>query len=195
MKNFLQIASGVNVAPLMLELHRQPELWNRNPARLSEHGPHRETCDIWLRYKDETENKKKKDYSNFGDEHDGVWYPAYYALPSAKPVIFTLMTAVSGERLGGVLLYKIPPGKKIYSHTDTGWHVDYYDKFNVYLQADPRTAFRYDNGEEIRAKSGDVYHFANNVNHEVVNQGTDDHIVLTVCIRIDKGGQSCLSAG
>jgi hypothetical protein len=193
MKNFLQIATGVQTAPLLLELQRQPELWDRNSARLTKNGPHHETHDIWLRYKDETENKKKGDYSNFSDPHDGVWYPAYYALQTAKPLIFNLMAAVQGERLGGVLLYKIPPGRKIHPHTDTGWHVDYYDKFNIYLQADAKTAFCYATGEEIRAKSGDVYYFVNNVEHEVINKGDDDHIVLTVCIRIDKGGKSCLS--
>lgn len=193
--NSLRLAQNVSVVNLMLELHRQPELWNRNPARLVAHGPHRETDDIWLRYKDETEHKKAGDYSHFADEHDAIWYPAYYALPACRPLIFNLMTAICGERLGGVLIYRIPPGKKIHPHVDSGWHVDYYDKFNVYLQADQRTAFVYENGEEIRAVSGDVYHFVNNITHTVVNTGLQDHIVMTVCIRIDKGGKSCLSHG
>jgi hypothetical protein len=105
------------------------------------------------------------------------------------------MTGFCGESLGGVLIYRIPPGKKIYSHVDSGWHVNYHDKFNIYLQADERTYFRYENGEEIRACSGDVFHFINNVKHEVVNEGGQDHIVMTVCIHLDKGGKSCLSHG
>lgn len=171
--------------PLLLEVQTKPELWNRNDARLSDNGPHHETSDIWLRYKDETENKQTGDYSNFGDPHDPIWYPAYYALPSSRRIIFDLMARVAGERLGGVLLYKIPPGKKIYPHVDTGWHVDYYEKFNVCLKTNPQSAFCYEN-ETMMVNAGDVHWFKNNVTHWVNNDGEDDHIVLTVCIRLDR---------
>lgn len=188
MKNFLKIASGWDVSPLLLELHRQPQLWDRNKARLSERGPHRETHDIWVRYKDETDNLVRGDYKDFGDPHDGVWYPAYYELPSLRPIIFKLMAMVEGERLGGVLLYSVPPGKRIYPHTDVGWHVDYYEKFNVCLQSNERAFFFYgkdetDPDEAMAAEPGDVHRFVNNVPHFVVNNGEDDHIVLTICIR------------
>lgn len=182
MKNYLKIASGIDVLPLLLELHRQPKLWDLNDARLSKHGPHSETHDIWLRYKDETENKTSGDYKNFADAHDGIWYPAYYALPSARSLIFGLMARVEGERLGGILVYSVPPGKHIYPHTDTGWHVDYYDKFNICLQSNPLAKFCYAE-EEMIAEAGDVHRFVNNVDHWVTNEGPSDHIVMTVCIR------------
>lgn len=190
-KNYLRIAQNIPVAALVLELHRHPELWNRNMARLSRGGPHHETDDIWLRYKDEAENKNSNDYSNFGDEHDPVWYPAYYALPAARALIFDLMAAVEGERLGGVLLYRVPPGKRIYPHSDKGWHAEYYDKFNIYLKADEDTAFKYENGEAIRAVTGDVYHFVNTIQHEVINESEEEQLVLTVCIRLDPGAGLC----
>lgn len=167
--------------PLLLELHRQPYLWDVNDVRLLEHSPHRETHDIWLRYKDETENKKTGDYSNFADAHDGVWYPAYYALQAARPLIFGLMSRVEGERLGGVLIYSIPPGKRIYPHTDVGWHVDYFEKYNICLQSNHKTRFIYAE-EEMIAAQGDVHWFVNNVEHQVVNEGDTDHLVMTVCI-------------
>lgn len=182
MKNFAKIAEGWDVTPVLLELHRQPHLWDRNKARLSDRGPHRETHDIWVRYKDEALNVKTGDYQDFGDPHDPVWYPAYYELPSLRPFIFSIMAMVEGERLGGVLLYSVPPGAKIHPHTDTGWHVDYYEKFNVCLQSNPKAAFFYE-GEVMTAKAGDVHRFVNNVPHWVENDGEDDHIVLTVCIR------------
>lgn len=183
MRNFLHLAEGLDVLPMMLEIHRQPELWNRNDARLSKAGPHWQSDDVWLRYKDETENKRSGDYSNFGDPHDPVWYPAYYSLPSARTLIFNLMQRVEGERLGGVLLYRLSPGKKILPHTDTGWHVDYYDKFNICLQSNPQAAFIYEDGEALVQRPGDVHRFVNNKPHSVVNDGNDDHVVLTVCIR------------
>lgn len=192
MRNFLKIAQGLNTMNLLLEMQRQPELWNQNPERLLPNGPHRETSDIWLRYKDK--RRAKADLSDFNDEHYGVWYPAYYALPTAGQMIHNLMAAVQGEAIGGVLIYKIPGRKRIYPHTDTGWHVEYFEKFNVYLQSEPSNVFHYPaSGEKLRAVTGDVFWFRNDVEHEVINDGQEDHIVMTVCIHIDKGGRSCLS--
>lgn len=167
-----------------MELHRQPQLWNRNDIRLTKIGPHHESDDIWLRYKDETENKKTGDYTNFSDPHDGVWYPAYYSLPSSRKIIFDLMRRVEGERIGGIFIYRLKPGNRIHPHVDTGWHVDYYDKFNVCLQSNPRAAFAYEDGEAFFQMPGDVHRFINTKPHYVINDGPDDHIVMVVCIRV-----------
>lgn len=178
--NFLKIAQGVEVMPLLLELNRQPQLWDRNKARLYETSPHRETHDIWVRYNDETQYKKTGDYTKFNDPHESVWYPAYYALPSLRKIIFSLMAGVEGERLGGVLIYNLPKGKQIYPHVDTGWHVEHFEKFNVCLQSD-RTRFCY-HGEEMVSHQGEVFRFRNDIEHWVLNEGEVDHLMLTVCI-------------
>lgn len=185
-KRFLKINSNIDITPLLLEILRQPNLWNRNDVRLSKLGPHHETFDMFLRYKDETENIEKKDWSNFGDEHDGKWYKTYDLLPSARKLIFHLMYQVNGERLGGIFIYKVPPGKKIHPHTDRGWHVDYYDKFNICLQTNEDTVFAYAD-EVMIAKEGDIHWFTNDSDHWVVNDGNTDHIIMTVCIRLDRG--------
>ena len=44
------------------------------------------------------------------------------------------MRRIEGERIGGILIYKVPPHCRILPHTDVGWHVDYYDKFNICLE-------------------------------------------------------------
>jgi hypothetical protein len=183
MKNYLKIAEHVDVGPLLLEVQRQPKLWDKNPARLNPQGPHAQTHDIWLRFKDETENAESGNYDSFKAPHVSVWYPPYYALPAARTLIFGLMSRVEGEILGGVLIYSIPPGARILPHIDHGWHVDYFEKFNICLQSNPQTRFIFRaNGEEMVAARGDVHHFFNNVEHEVVNDGQDEHIVMTVCI-------------
>lgn len=184
--NFARIAQGVDVQPIRYELERQPALWNRNPARLDQRGPHRETDDIWIRYNDEAKHKDKN-YAGFNDAHDSIWYPSYYLLPSLRNLIFNLMRAVEGERLGGVLIYRVPPGKQIYPHTDAGWHVEYFDKYNVYLQSDPRARFCFSDGTAIAATTGDVYWFRNDVEHAVVNESDEPLLVLTVCARVNKG--------
>jgi len=180
MNNFLKIAQGVDVMPLLLELNRQPHLWNRNKARLYETSPHRETHDIWIRYNNENGHKKTGDYSTFNDPHESVWYPSYYALPSLRKLIFPLMASVEGERLGGVLIYNLPKGKQIYPHVDTGWHVEHFEKFNICLQSH-KTRFCYQD-EEMISHPGEVHRFRNDVEHWVINEGDMDHLMLTVCI-------------
>ncbi len=184
--NFLKIASGVDVMPLLLDVQRQPELWNKNPCRLSERGPHYETQDMFLRYKDETENIKTGNWKNFSDPHFAEWNKTIDYLPHAKAMTFELMSRVRAEILGGVFLYKLQPGKKIHQHVDKGWHPEFYDKFNICLQSNPNAAFCYE-GEAMVQQAGDIHHFRNDVLHWVVNEGQEDHIVMTVCVRLDRG--------
>jgi len=184
--NFMQVASGVDVAPLLAEIVRQPELWNKNPCRLSRHGPHHETQDMFLRYRDETAFRETGDWSAFSDAHLGVWNQTIDYLPSALKLIFDLMAGVRAEVLGGVFIYKIPPGKQIYPHVDYGWHPAFYDKFNICLASNADTRFYYERGAFTQT-AGDVHWFRNTVEHGVINEGASDHIILTVCASIDRG--------
>ncbi len=190
MRNFLQIASGIDVTPLAMELARQPELWNVYAERLTVPGsPHRETDDIWLRYKDRTENAATGAYGNFADPHEAIWYPGFYKLPSARKLIFDLCARVESERLGGVLIYRVPAGKQIYVHEDKGWHPEYFDKFNIAVQSQPGCAFYYpEQGEAMKQVTGDVHWFRNTIPHGVVNESSDDQIILTVCVRTHASG-------
>ncbi len=187
MKNFLQIAEGIDVLPLLLEIQRQPELWDKNPARLSKRGPHHESHDIQLRSRDEADCLAEyAKWKHFSDEHIPVWYKNIDYFPSARKLIFDLMHRVQAEMLGIGLIYKVEPGKKVYRHVDKGWCPGYYDKFNLCLQSNPRAAFLYDD-EALVQRAGDVHHFRNDVPHRVANDGDCDHIILTLTMRCDRG--------
>lgn len=188
MKYFAPISAGVNVMPLLLDLQRQPHVWDKNPCRLSKHAPHHETQDIFIRYKDEREHIASGDWRTIVDPHIPVWYQSSDLLPGARAIALDLMAAVRGEMLGGVFIYKVEPGKRIHKHTDKGWHPEFYDKFNVCLQSNPDAAFVYDD-ERLVQRAGEVHWFRNDVDHEVVNEGTDAHIILTVCLRLDRGAR------
>lgn len=187
MKHFLQIASGVDVAPLIAAIDAQPELWDSHRERKESDGsPHARMSDIWIRYNDKA---RYKDRESFNAEHVPVWYPAWHALPELRPIIFGLMAAVDGEMLGGVLITRIPPGGGIAPHVDQGWHVEYYDKFYVSLRSDPGAEFWCDHGciaEALNPKVGDIWRFDNRKNHWVENNSSTDRVTLIVCIRTDK---------
>lgn len=178
-----------NPLPLLFEIKKQPELWNKNPCRLSKKGPHHETQDMFLRYKDEKENIESNDWSNFSNEHVPVWNKTIDFLPSARTLVFDLAGYLRSEMIGGVFIYKVEPGKQIYTHVDKGWHAEYFDKFNVCLQSNPQAAFVYENERMVQSQ-GDIHWFRNDVPHSVINEGECDHIVMTVCLRFDKGYRS-----
>lgn len=180
------IARGLNVEPLVQAIIRQPWLWDKYPERTSlENGPFEGTHDIWVRFAAPETLQNKED---LGKPHESVWYEAADCLPLVKDICYALMTAVQGERLGGVLITKIPPGQMVKPHVDGGWHAEYYDKYAVQLQSNQLQAFCFDN-DALVALPGDVYWFNNRVNHWVTNESNEDRITMIICIRSDRKGQ------
>jgi hypothetical protein len=187
LQNFLKVAEGIDTLPLMLALQRQPELFGRHRQRQYTEGtPHAGMTDVWVRYNDCTPFEKSGDWSTFNDEHESVWYPEADSIPQVRPIVFGLMARVEGERLGGVLITKIPPGGKIEPHVDDGWHAGYYDKYYVAIHNKPRAVFGFPDGV-IEANTGDVWWFRNDVPHWVINGSDDDRLAMIVCIRHSKG--------
>lgn len=182
MISHFKIADDFDVLPLQESLKRQPELFGQHVQRAQMYlSPHAAMKDIWVRYND---IGNYTDLTNFNEEHDPVWYPAYYKIPEIKPILFKLMALVEGERLGGVLITKVPPGGTIAPHTDTGWHAGYYSKFYIPIQNEEGACFGFADGT-IKPTLGDVWCFDNSVPHWVVNESQQDRIALIVCIRTE----------
>lgn len=180
---FFQKICDIDVTDLLSQIDAHPELWGEFGWRKNiPHGPHGQMTDIWVRYND-IKNLGPK----FNDEHDPVWYPAYDALPALKQIIYPLMAMVEGERLGGVLITRIPPGRGIAPHIDKSWHVDYYDKFYVQLKSRPGAIFCCGD-DRLNPKPGEVWRFDNRKLHWVNNNSDDDRMTLIVCIRTKKYG-------
>lgn len=187
MNHLVPIARGIDTAPLLLAIARQPKLWNRHTIRKTAEGtPHSEMSDIWLRYNDEKPFKESGDWSGFNDPHDPIFYPEWYMLPQVRPLVFAMMARVEATRLGGVMITKIPAGGRIAPHADEGWHATYYNtKLYVVLQSNPQCVNRVED-EKIAMAPGEVWYFDNTREHEVVNDGPDDRITLIVCMRCEK---------
>lgn len=170
-----------DVSQVVAELDANPQLWDQHTLRkkLYVHG---EMSDIWVRY-NAFENFTG-DMAAFNAEHESVWYPAIEKLPALKKLLFDLMWAVEGERLGGVLITRIPPGKGIAPHTDDAWHARYYSKIAVQLKSAPGQAFCFED-ESLSAEPGEVYVFRNEFTHWVVNDSEQERMTLIVCIKTE----------
>jgi hypothetical protein len=138
---------------------------------------HREMKDIWVRY-----NHISNIGEKFNDSHESVWYPIIEKIPEVLPIVFNLMAYVNGERLGGVLITKVPSGGKIAKHVDGGWHAGYYEKFYVPIQNGKGSKFCWDD-LEIEPEAGEVWQFDNSIPHWVENDSDKDRMAMIVCIK------------
>jgi hypothetical protein len=175
MDNFFRLAKGVNVAPLLVAISRQPELWDQNTLRTKHpKTAHGDVSDIWLMFNDTD-----------GDVANDIIvkpYPAFKELPQARLLIFDLMRLVEGVTLGRVIVTKLPPGKKITPHVDGGAPATYFTRYQIALQSLPGALFTIGD-ETVNFESGEVWMIDNKKEHSVVNNSRDDRIVMIVDIR------------
>lgn len=183
MKHLRHIGSSYPVDQLVAELDAHPALWDQIKRRAVQYNsPHDNISDIWVRYNDLSQYPPDVDLGTLSEPHDPVWYPAYEVLPSLREAIFDVMRRVQGERLGAVLITRIPAGSMVKPHIDLGWHAGYYEKFALQLKAAPEQSFCFE-GESFVSAPGDLYSFDNNVLHWVVNDSPIERITLICCIK------------
>lgn len=184
-RNFDLISTAIDVGPALAQLNAQPDLWNARPERRASLSPHRETQDIWVRWRDPAELKAPSDY---GSPHFAVFWPAWHALPALRSIVFPLFHAMQATYLGGILITKIPAGCQVYPHHDRGgWHAEFMNcKIYVPLQA-PDECVNWCEDEGIMMKAGEAWRFNNLLTHSVVNGSPDvDRITLIVCMRLEE---------
>jgi hypothetical protein len=170
-----------DVRPLVAELGWHHELWNDFDLRTNHpQSPHRELDDIIVRYN--ARLNFEGDRQAFNGPHNSVWWPSIEKLPSVRDIVWDLMREVEGERLGMVLITRIPAGKQCYPHVDNGWHAGHYDKYAVQLAAAPGQSFHVEN-ESLSAVPGECYRFDNSRPHWVINDSDQDRMTMIVCIR------------
>jgi quercetin dioxygenase-like cupin family protein len=173
--NIELLGSGLNIAPIYWALQENPLLWNQHTARTEDkESPHHGLSDIWARFGPE---ERAED----GQPHDSIWYPSADIL-GIKQICFDVMHAVHGVELGGVLITKIPAGKKVKPHNDPGWHARRYEKYAVQITSAPGQKFCFDN-EELETKPGDLFWFDNQHSHWVINPTEYERITMIICIR------------
>lgn len=179
MKNF-QLISTFSPAALLNEVMRQPDLWKADTyLRDYPQGPFGDTETIFLRFPPASVSELEQGQK---DQHESIWMDGALHLPSARPLIFAVMTIVQGERLGRVMINQLRPGGRVFPHADTPAHAQYWDRYHLVLKSGPGCSFRCGD-EKIQMESGTVWWFQNQLEHEVINNSSDDRIHMIVDIR------------
>jgi quercetin dioxygenase-like cupin family protein len=177
-KHIRLLMRSVDVHAMQEALRSHPELWGQRTERTAPvDSPHHGLSDIWARFM--APGTLREDGS-----HESIWYPPADVLP-VRGLVFALMAAVWGERLGGVLLTRIRPGQQAKPHTDPGWHARYYDKYAIQIEAAPEQEFHFES-ESLVTAPGDVFWFDNAYTHWVTNDSTSDRVTLIACIRTER---------
>lgn len=175
MNHIALLRTGIDVSAIALELRQHPFLWNQCNGRTTAPGtPHGGVDDIWARYAP-ADTDVTKDY-------ESVWYPAAEFLPATVAAVYSIMAAAKGDRLGGVLITRIPAGGGVAPHIDRGWHAEHYQKFALQIAAHPQQAFHYNDGALVTAP-GDLYWFNNQHSHWVTNDSPVERLTLIVCVK------------
>lgn len=183
MRNFQQIAAGVDVLPLLLAVYRQPDLWNANPARTAGGGPFAGTDDIWIRFRDPDELVSRESYA---EPFTPFFYPAWYRLPQLRPIVYALIARCEAVQLGAILITRVPPGHSVKPHDDRGrWHAEFFG-LKVYIPLMTNPACVSTCGDETCImREGEGWAFPNTLTHSTVNDGDCDRITLITCMRVE----------
>lgn len=184
MRYFQQLAAGVDVLPLTLDLYRQPGLWDQHTARTVGDGPHSDgISDIWVRFRDPAQLTS---HAAYAEPFVPVMYPAWSALPHLRPLVMGLMARLEAVQLGIVLITRIAPGKQARPHHDRGrWGAEF---FNVKVAVPLATNDRCSNiceDEAVTMQLGTAWCFDNQVIHSTVNDGETDRVSLLVTVRVE----------
>ncbi len=176
------VASGLGMRDLAWALADHSYLWNSHPVRTSSpSSPHYGVDDIYVRH-------APPGLVDTSVEYNSVWYePAATVLP-VKELVFDMARRFRADRIGGVLITRIPPGKMVRPHTDLNWGAHFYRKFAVQIASAPGQAFCFKNVSHV-SKPGDVYEFRNDVPHWVVNRSNEARITMFVGLRTEQSAE------
>lgn len=184
MSQFHKLAEGINVQPLIDALVANPGLWDSHTSRKDDpESPHKQMSDIIVRYNDPALLNGAR--AAWNGPHIPVMWPAWHALHALRDVIYSLVAFLRPMHVGAVLITRIPPGGRIETHIDAGWHAEYHNT-KVYLPIkanDDCVNTCLDERAVMRA--GELWTFNNLVPHGVENNGDSERITLIVCMRTE----------
>jgi hypothetical protein len=186
MNNFIRLAEGMDFSEALAQI--DDKMWHSDTyLRDYPQGPFGETDSIICRFPPisvlETEKELKKHFSKF-DQHECEWKEVAKDLPIVKNLAMWLMAEVRGTRLGRVIVNRIHPGGRIFRHADTPVHAQYWSRFHIVLQASQGVNF-WCEGETVQMRTGEVWYFRNDLEHEVSNESKDERIHIVVDIKTE----------
>lgn len=161
--NFTRLATGLDVAPLVAALERQPALWGELTFRQAHPAsPHRATEAIYLTYCESITVD-----AVFTDLR-AVPYPALARLPEVLLLLDDIAALAGATARGRAMIVNLKPDGHITPHADEGVYADFYERFHLCLAAAPGNLFECA-GELVQMRPGELWWFNHKRAHAVAN--------------------------
>ncbi|MGA2196161.1 MAG: aspartyl/asparaginyl beta-hydroxylase domain-containing protein, partial [Bryobacteraceae bacterium] len=165
MKYFKLIRSGIDVAPLLGEVHSQEEAWLIDTGRQDKIRVQRDTNTIFL----SAAVHRPDLHINENQEC------RLTSVARSFPRALAFMTEFAEEtncHLSRAAIVRLKPKSQVLRHIDEGSYYFLRDRFHLVLQS-PAGSVLMSGGEEVRMREGELWWFDNKQYHESFNESCD----------------------
>lgn len=174
--NHFKLLGTFDQAPALADIAEFP-LWDwLNVRRLFPLSQHYDTSDIILRANSVVVPQSFDIFMN------GLEMVDYFPSFVMRDVMALAHRLALGERLGRVMLTRLPSGKSIGAHIDQGAYAEAHDRYHFCLTTNDGCVF-HSGGESQHMAAGEIWWFDNRVLHSVDNFGETDRVHLIVDVR------------
>ena len=129
--NFVRIAEGLDVEPLLELLDNKPELWKEIDTRQkTTNSPHKDTECIYVRGP-----LKMSAYYVLWDTGSYDYPCMEYLKPALVPLMQPILEKLEVKEMGRLLIVNLKPSGHVTKHNDQGTYADHYSRFHLVLKS------------------------------------------------------------
>lgn len=171
MKYFTCLERAIDCEPFLSEINAVKGIWHEHTGRQAKTSVQREALAIPIRglRKSAQSDRERRDV------HESRWTTGSVRLPVARRFLERI-AEVEKSILGRAKIVNLPPGHKVYPHVDRGEYYRVRNRYHLILQSSGSWMRAGD--EEVWMKTGELWWFDNNTEHEAMNDGDSDRIHL-----------------
>ena len=176
--NFVRVAHGLDVEPLLKLLNAKPELWKEITARQKFTGsPHKDTESIYVRGP-----YKMSHYYVIWDTGSYDYPCMEYLKPALVPLMRPVLEKLEVKDMGRVVIVNLKPSGHVTKHNDQGFYADHYSRFHLVLQSNQWCSQTCGNQKQ-KFEVGDVWWFNHKKLHTADNVGMTDRVhIIFDCV-------------
>jgi len=176
--NFVRIAEGLDVEPLLKLLDAKPELWKEIQERQRfTKSPHKDTECIYVR-------------GPYAMSHYYVmWDTGSYDYPCMEylkdalvPLMQPILKKLEVKDMGRVLIVNLKPSGHVTKHNDQGKYADHYSRFHIVVKSN-QWCSQTCGDQKQKFEVGEVWWFNHKKLHTADNVGMTDRVhIIFDCV-------------
>jgi len=176
--NFVRIAEGLDVDPLLQLLDGKPELWKEIKHRQHFTGtPHKDTESIYVRGP-----LKMTPYYVMYDIGSYDYPSMEYLKDALVPLMRPILEKLEVIEMGRVLIVNLKHGGHVTKHNDQGTYADHYSRFHLVVTSNEWCS-QTCGDQKQKFEVGDVWWFNHKKMHTADNVGTTDRVhIIFDCV-------------